>query len=109
MYKNGELVGNKKILEMMKDIKNRNASFKCIVACVINNDNILIGRGENVGTITYDIIGSNGFDFDFIFKLENGKTLSELSKETKNKISARRIAVEDLKNKLDKFFSEKNC
>ncbi len=109
VYKNGELVGNKKILEMMKDIKNRNASFKCIVACVINNDNILIGRGENVGTITYDIIGSNGFDFDFIFKLENGKTLSELSKETKNKISARRIAVEDLKNKLDKFFSEKNC
>ena len=34
--------------------------------------------------------GDNGFGFDEIFELPNGKTLAELSQEEKNKISARR-------------------
>ena len=44
--------------------------------------------------------GDNGFGFDEIFELPNGKTLSELSQEEKNKISARRIALEKIKNNL---------
>ena len=42
--------------------------------------------------------GDNGFGFDEI--LSNGKTLAELSQEEKNKISARRIALEKIKNNL---------
>ena len=34
--------------------------------------------------------GDNGFGFDEIFELPNGKTLAELSQEEKNKISARK-------------------
>ncbi len=45
--------------------------------------------------------GDNGFGFDEIFELSNGKTLAELSQEEKNKISARRIALEKIKDKLE--------
>lgn len=45
--------------------------------------------------------GDNGFGFDEIFELSNGKTLAELSQEEKNKISARKIALEKIKDKLE--------
>ena len=45
--------------------------------------------------------GDNGFGFDEIFELSNGKTLAELSQEEKNKISSRRIALEKIKDKLE--------
>ena len=45
--------------------------------------------------------GDNGFGFDEIFELSNGRTLAELSQEEKNKISARRIALEKIKDKLE--------
>ena len=46
------------------------------------------------------LFGDNGFGFDEIFELPNGKTLAELSQEEKNKISARRIALEKIKNNI---------
>lgn len=48
-----------------------------------------------------NLSGNNGFGFDEIFELSNGKTLAELSQEEKNKISARRIALEKIKDKLE--------
>ena len=45
--------------------------------------------------------GSNGFGFDSIFELDNGKTLAELDSYEKNKISARYLALMDLKRKID--------
>lgn len=47
--------------------------------------------------------GENGFGFDEIFELENGKTLAELSESEKNEISARKKALELLKEQLCKF------
>ena len=47
--------------------------------------------------------GENGFGFDEIFELENGKTLAEISSEEKNKISARKIALEKISKKLEKM------
>lgn len=69
---------------------------------------IAIAEGENVitavayidGYISETPRGDNGFGFDEIFELENGKTLAELSSEEKNKISARKMALELLKDKL---------
>lgn len=48
-----------------------------------------------------NLSGNNGFGFDEIFELSNGKTLAELSQEEKNKICARRIALEKIKDKLE--------
>ena len=53
------------------------------------------------GKISNKPKGDNGFGFDPIFELNNGKTLGELTQEEKNKISSRNKALEDLKNKLE--------
>ena len=45
--------------------------------------------------------GENGFGFDEIFELENGKTLAELSSEEKNEISSRRKALEALREYME--------
>ena len=52
------------------------------------------------GYISEEPRGKNGFGFDEIFELENGKTLAELTQEEKNEISARKKALEIIKNKL---------
>ena len=41
--------------------------------------------------------GKNGFGFDEIFELEDGRTLAEISSEEKNEISARKMALEMIK------------
>ena len=46
--------------------------------------------------------GNNGFGFDEIFELPNGLTLAELSSDEKNSVSARSLAINDLKKKLEK-------
>ena len=94
---------NKYILEKMKDKsgEERNAKVVCDIAYV-DNDNTIVVEGIIEGKISKEERGNNGFGFDSIFELENGKTLAELSKKEKNDISSRRIALEKLKDKLDK-------
>lgn len=45
--------------------------------------------------------GENGFGFDEIFELENGKTLAELTFEEKNEIVVRKEVLEQLKKQLE--------
>ena len=52
------------------------------------------------GFVAEEVRGDNGFGFDEIFELENGKTLAELTEEEKNKISARKIALKKIEEKL---------
>ncbi len=58
--------------------------------------------GKINGFIAEMVKGENGFGFDEIFELETGKTLAELTKEEKNKISARKIALKKLKELIGK-------
>lgn len=94
---------NKYILEKMKDKsgEERNAKVVCDIAYV-DNDNTIVVEGIIEGKISKEERGNNGFGFDSIFELENGKTLAELSEKEKNDVSSRRIALEKLKDKLDK-------
>lgn len=92
---------NQFILEKMKELKKEERIAR--VVCVITyceNKKCVVAKGEIVGKIANSPKGKNGFGFDEIFELENGKTLAELSKEEKNKISARRIALENLRKQL---------
>lgn len=95
---------NNYILEKMRNphIKERTAHVVC---CLIYHDgtNTIMGEGVLDGTISTKRRGKNGFGFDEIFELKNGKTLAEITKEEKNKISARSLAAIDLKEKLDKI------
>lgn len=59
--------------------------------------------GKIEGYVAEKPRGDNGFGFDEIFELKNGKTLAEMSSEEKNKISARKIALEKISQRLKKF------
>ncbi len=56
--------------------------------------------GKIEGYVAEYVRGENGFGFDEIFELENGKTLAQISEKEKNEMSARRIALESLRKKL---------
>lgn len=92
---------NNYILEKMKNEKNRSAKVVCAIAYYYKEDTIVV-RGEIEGKIPKEKRGENGFGFDSIFELKNKKTLAELTNEEKNKVSSRKIALENLKEKLEK-------
>lgn len=91
------------ILDKMKPFsgEDRKARFVCYLAYYYENKYI-IAKGEILGRISKKPRGNNGFGFDEIFELSNGKTLAEISLEEKNKISARKLAILDLKKKMEK-------
>ncbi len=92
---------NAYILKKMKNLKkeDRKASVKCCMT-YYENGNYIVGKGEIKGYIATEMRGENGFGFDSIFELEDGRTFAELSKEEKNQISHRRLALQDLLSKM---------
>lgn len=92
-----------KLLEEMKDEKNRRAWFKSAICCILNDDIKIEVEGECEGTLLYEITGENGFGYDPLFYVEKfKKTFGEVSKEEKNEISHRRKAMDKLKEELEK-------
>ena len=94
-------------LEIVRKVeKYNNKRAKVICSLVYYDDkNIIEGLGEITGNIVPPR-GDNGFGFDPIFEVENGKTLAELSPKDKNNCSARYLACIDLKNKLKNISSK---
>lgn len=93
---------NKYILDKMKE-KNgeeRNAKVVCDIAYVDNEKETVV-EGIVSGKISKEERGDNGFGFDSIFELEDGRTLAELSEKEKNEVSSRRIALEKVKKQLE--------
>jgi len=91
-----------KVLEELKDIQNRNATFKTTISLIINNKEFLF-EGKVKGKISAELKGRNGFGYDPVF-IPKGHTTSfaEMPLEEKNKISHRAIAV----GKLVQFLNE---
>lgn len=79
----------------------RTASFICSL-CYFDGTTPIIVEGKIEGKIAYQRIGNQGFGFDEIL-IPNGfdKTMAQLTTEEKNKISARGIAISNLKKSLD--------
>ena len=88
------------LIEKCKDIKDRSAQVVCNLV-YYDGDEAIVGEGILNGKIVNKPRGNNGFGFDPIFELDNGKTLAELSPDEKNKASARYLAAVDLKKKLE--------
>lgn len=92
---------NLAIIEKLKNVPKEKRKIKFVTAIALSNgENTISVTAEIDGYVTESVRGSNGFGFDEIFELENGKTLAEISQEEKNKISARKKALEELKKKL---------
>jgi len=89
-----------KVLELMKNIKNRKAVFRTVIALIKNNREYLF-EGKVYGTILTERRGSGGFGYDPIF-LPDGynQTFAEMTLEQKNMISHRAIAFRELKSFL---------
>lgn len=92
---------NLAIIEKLKGVEKERRRMKFITAIALSDGKETICETGNIdGFVAEKLRGENGFGFDEIFELENGKTLAELSKEEKNEISARKIALEKLKQVL---------
>lgn len=89
---------NEYILEKMKEIPKEKRKAKhvtCIAYC--DEFGTKVVKGEQDGYIADFPKGKNGFGFDEIFELKNGKTMAEITKEEKNRISSRKRALEKIK------------
>ena len=92
---------NLALIEKLNGVPKENRKIKFITAMAISNgENTIVAIGKIEGYVAESPRGNNGFGFDEIFELENGKTLAEISEEEKNEISARRKALELLKSKI---------
>lgn len=94
---------NLAIIEKLKGVQKENRKIKFTTAVAISDgENTISVIATIEGYVAENIRGKNGFGFDEIFELENGKTLAEISQEEKNEISARKKALEALKNSVKK-------
>ena len=92
---------NLAILDKLQGVSKDKRKIKFITAIALSDGNETISVEASIdGYVAESPRGENGFGFDEIFELENGRTLAELSNEEKNEISARRKALEKLREKL---------
>ena len=90
------------IIKKLDGLKKEDRKITMITAIALaQNEKTITTKGIIEGYVTEEPRGENGFGFDEIFEIGNGKTLAELSAEEKNKISARKRALEALKEKLN--------
>ena len=93
---------NLAIIDKLNGLPRENRKIKFITAMAISDGvDTVTAIGEIEGFVTESPRGNNGFGFDEIFELEDGRTLAEVSEEDKKEISARRMALELLKKKLE--------
>lgn len=93
---------NLAILEKLNGVPREKRKIKFVTAIALSDgEKTISATGEIEGYVAENIRGDNGFGFDEIFELEDGRTLAELSDVEKNRISARRIALEKIKGELD--------
>lgn len=92
---------NLAILEKLKGVQKekRKISFTTAIA-ISDGKETICETGKIEGFVAQEVQGENGFGFDEIFELENGQTLAQISSEEKNQLSARKIALEKLRQKL---------
>lgn len=93
---------NLELIEKLKGVPREKRKIVFTTAIALSDgEKIICETGKIEGYVTEEPRGENGFGFDEIFELENGKTLAEISSEEKNKISARKIALEKISQKLE--------
>lgn len=101
----GDDINNyRKLLKKLEEVpeEQRTAYFISVIALVYPDGKELLTEGKVHGVITNEPKGDNGFGYDPIFYLPHYKaTMAEISKDEKNKISHRGIALQNLKKQLE--------
>lgn len=92
-----------KLLDEMKDIADRKARFRTVIALVMDGNEWLF-EGVVEGEILEERRGGQGFGYDPVFRpVGYEQTFAEMSLELKNRISHRGIAVRKLVEHLNKL------
>ncbi len=100
----------KKLLKNLEEIphEKRKAHFATCICCIFPNGEEIVSTGECHGYIAKEPHGENGFGYDPVFEVEDGKSLAELTADEKDAISHRGNALRDFKIKLlEKLNGEK--
>lgn len=94
---------NLKLLEAMKGVKNRKATFKCVIMIAVPSGPALTYDGVCDGEITHEMKGDHGFGYDPVFYYPPlKKTFAQISLEEKNRVSHRGKAMAQLRGEFDK-------
>ncbi len=94
---------NLKLLEAMKGVKNRKATFKCVIMISVPSGPALTYEGVCDGEVTHEMKGAHGFGYDPVFYYPPlKKTFAQISLEEKNRISHRGKAMAQLRGEFDK-------
>ncbi|MBF7124133.1 XTP/dITP diphosphatase [Pediococcus pentosaceus] len=102
-----DAANNAKVLSELGGIpdEKRTATFHSTVVVRKPDGSELVANGNLRGRILGVPRGDNGFGYDPLFFVEaKNKTLAEMTREEKNKISHRALAIEDLLVNFDKFW-----
>lgn len=92
---------NEALIEKLNGVPHEKRKIKFVTAMALSDgEKTITAVGEIQGYVADALRGEKGFGFDEIFELEDGRTLAEISAEEKNQISARKKALENLKEKL---------
>lgn len=85
---------NRLLLERLRDVPDeaRTARFRCAIALVEPSGEEHMVEGTVEGRIAWEPRGDGGFGYDPIFELPDGRRISELTPDEKNKISHRGVA-----------------
>ena len=73
-------------------------------ANVFRDQQVVYTFGEVLGSITYEPRGENGFGYDPVFELPDGRTMAEVSPREKQRLSHRAMAGSKLKTTLEQLF-----
>ena len=95
-----------KLLEEMKGKTNRKAAFECVISIAVPTGPALTYEAHCEGLITEKPAGKNGFGYDPVFFFPPlKKTLAELTRREKSRVSHRGKAFEELKKEFDRVFT----
>jgi len=91
----GDQANNLKLLEAMREVRDRRARFVCVLAIAVPRGPALVYEGTCEGEIGVRMIGGNGFGYDPLFYYAPlRKTFAQLTGDEKNAISHRGKALE---------------
>jgi XTP/dITP diphosphohydrolase len=94
----------KKLMEQMKGVKDRNASFVCVVSIAIPTGPALTYEAQCDGMIAESPLGDSGFGYDPIFFYPpKNKTFAELTADEKNEVSHRGKVFLEIQSEIDKI------
>ena len=97
---------NQKLLSEMKDVpaEKRGAQFRCVIVAYHPDGKWVSAEGICRGTIGFEPVGDQGFGYDPLFIPEGeDRTMAQMTREEKNKISHRGKALQDLKSKIEQI------